>query len=69
MRLINSITIVIIFISSSSVPTYSQDEWQDYVSWAWGGKYSPYIEADAGYGSLNHKKIIGSFSDVGTIRF
>jgi len=60
--------LVLLSLLLSSV-SYSQEEWQDYVIWAWGGKYSPYIESDAGYGSLNHKKITGSFSNVGTVDF
>jgi hypothetical protein len=62
------IKLLLSFLVLSSI-SYSQEEWQDYVDWAWGGKYSPYIEADAGYGSLNHKKITGAFSKVGTLDF
>jgi len=62
------IKLLLSFLVLSSI-SYSQEEWQDYVDWAWGGKYSPYIEADAGYGSLNHKKITGTFSKVGTLDF
>lgn len=62
------IKLLLSFLVLSSI-SYSQEEWQDYVDWAWGGKYSPYIEADAGYGSLNHKKITSAFSKVGTLDF
>lgn len=62
------IKLLLSFLVLSSI-SYSQEEWQDYVDWAWGGKYSPYIEADAGYGSLNHKDITGAFSKVGTLDF
>jgi hypothetical protein len=58
--------LLIPFLLLSSV-SYSQDEWQDYVGWAWGGKYSPYIEADAGYGSPTHKKVVGAFEKIGTL--
>lgn len=46
--------------------TNAQDEWQDYVSWAWGGKYSPYIEAVAGFGLLKHQDFTSTFANVGT---
>ncbi len=57
-------TILTIYVSST---LFAQDEWDDYVNWAWGGKYSPYLEVDASYGSPVHKQITGSFADIGSI--
>ncbi|MDX1700973.1 MAG: hypothetical protein R3250_10165 [Melioribacteraceae bacterium] len=46
--------------------SFSQLEGQDYLNWAWGGKYSPYIEGTLGYGILNHSVLVGSFSNIST---
>lgn len=58
--------LVILVLMLSSVSN-AQDEWEDYVDWAWGGKYSPYIETDASYGSLVHNQVSGAFAKIGSI--
>jgi hypothetical protein len=62
-KLANTVLLLIILTSIS----YSQNSWDDYVSKAWGGNYSPYIEANAGYGTPNHVNISGAFEQVGTV--
>lgn len=47
--------------------SYSQSDWENYINMAWGGKYSPYIEANAGYGTPNHVNINGTFEQVGIV--
>lgn len=58
--------ILTIYVSST---LFAQDEWDDYVDFAWGGKFSPYIEADASYGSLVHKQVSGAFAQIGSLDF
>ncbi len=57
--------IVISLVSVMSI--YSQSDWEDYVSKAWGGKFEPFMEFNAGYGSVSHKKFNGTFADVGSM--
>jgi len=42
--------LLIIGINQSLV---AQDEWEDYVSWAWGGHYSPYMEGTVEHNLYN----------------
>jgi len=49
-----------------SINIYSQtSDWDEYINWAWGGNYSPFIKADIGYGFPDQKKFEGNFSSVG----
>jgi hypothetical protein len=57
----------VLLISFAVSPVFAQSEWDDYMSWAWGGKYSPYIELDAGHGSMIHNKVSSPFANVGSI--
>jgi hypothetical protein len=59
--------IMIILLLVPVFSLYSQSEWQDYVSWAWGGKFEPFMEADAGFGTPSHKKFNGTFADIGSL--
>jgi hypothetical protein len=68
MKIISSLITLIVAVSVNNI-LFAQGEWDDYVDWAWGGKFNPYIEVDAGYGSLSHQKVSGSFADAGSIDF
>jgi hypothetical protein len=49
-----------------SINIYSQpQDWDEYINWAWGGKYSPFIKVDIGYGFPGQKKFEGNFSSIG----
>ncbi|RKY95125.1 MAG: hypothetical protein DRQ13_07485 [Ignavibacteriae bacterium] len=55
-----------LFIIGINQSLFAQDEWEDYVSWAWGGHYSPYMEGTVGYGQLNQNKFTSDFANIGT---
>jgi len=49
-----------------SINIYSQpSDWDEYINWAWGGNYSPFIKVDIGYGFPGQKKFEGNFSSIG----
>ena len=49
-----------------TINIYSQpSDWDDYINWAWGGNYSPFIKADVGYGFPGQKNFTGNFSSIG----
>ena len=52
--------------SVTSVIAQSED-WDDYINMVWGGKYVPYMEAIASYGSPVHKQVSGTFAEIGSV--
>jgi hypothetical protein len=49
-----------------SMNCYSQPSgWDEYINWAWGGNYSPFIKADVGYGFPGQEDFTGNFSSIG----
>jgi hypothetical protein len=60
-KFIIPITFLLLTINNYSQPS----DWDDYINWAWGGKYSPFIKADIGYGFPGQKDFTGNFSSVG----
>jgi hypothetical protein len=49
-----------------TINIYSQpSDWDEYINWAWGGNYSPFIKVDAGYGFPGQNKFTGNFSSIG----
>ena len=46
--------------------TFSQPEnWDDYINWAWDGKFSPFIKANIGYGFPGQNEVTSGFSSIG----
>jgi len=55
------IIVLLLAINNHSQPS----DWDEYLNWAWGGKYSPFIKADIGYGFPGQKNFTGNFSSIG----
>jgi len=60
-KFIIPITVFLLTINNYSQPS----DWDEYINWAWGGNYSPFIKADVGYGFPGQKMFTKNFSSIG----
>ena len=57
---------LIISVLVATTNIYSQPEdWDEYINWAWSGKFSPFMKANIGYGFPGYNSISGQFSSIG----
>lgn len=45
------------------------EDWDEYINWAWSGKFSPFMKVNIGYGFPGYNSISGGFSSIGMADF